>query len=79
MFFGVVWAATSERITLSPELRVCILTGFFGAFTTFSTFISESGQLLADGEYARAGGNMLLQNGIGVMLFFLGMILGRLL
>lgn len=77
--FGVVWASTSERLTISPEVRVCVLTGFLGAFTTFSTFVSECSQLLADGEYFRAGGCLLLQNGTGVALFFIGMAAGRLL
>ncbi len=79
LLFGTIWAASTERMTISPEVRACLLTGFMGAFTTFSTFISESSQLLADGEYVRGAGNILLQNGVGIVLFFVGLALGRLL
>jgi CrcB protein len=50
-----------------------------GAFTTFSTFVAESGHLFADGEHWYGLGNILLQNVAGLVLFFLGMALGRLI
>jgi CrcB protein len=79
LLFGIVWAATSERAVLPSEYRTYVLTGFMGAFTTFSTFVSESSQLLADGEYAAGIGNVFMQNGVGIAFFFVGMALGRVL
>lgn len=79
LLFGLVWTLTSERFVGTGELRLILLTGFMGAFTTFSTFVAESGNLLADGEYLYGLGNILLQNGVGLVLFFLGMALGRLI
>jgi fluoride exporter len=78
--FGVVWALGGERMLFGPnsaEIRTIILVGFMGAFTTFSSFAAESGNLLADKEWAWAAGNILLQNVSGIGLFFGGLFLGR--
>ena len=79
LLFGVLWAAASERFALSGEVRTILLVGFLGAFTTFSTFVSETGQLIADREYLLAGGNLALQNVVGIGAFFGGMAVGRML
>jgi CrcB protein len=79
LLFGLVWTLTSERFPGTGELRIVVLTGFMGAFTTFSTYMAETGNLLADGEHLYGLGNILLQNGVGVVLFFVGMALGRLI
>jgi len=79
LLFGLIWTMTSERFVGTGEVRIILLTGFMGAFTTFSTFVAESGNLLADGQYWYGLGNILLQNGVGLVLFFLGMALGRLI
>ena len=42
------------HLTIPPEWRIGITVGFFGAFTTFSTFSWETVQLLQDGEWGRA-------------------------
>jgi len=44
--FGAVWSLAEGRIVLSPHMRLLILVGFMGAFTTFSTFAFESGSPL---------------------------------
>ncbi len=75
--FGAIWAVVGERLALSGEARTVILIGFIGAFTTFSTFVSETGQLLADSEWLLAGANMVLQNVLGIVVFFLGLAVGR--
>ncbi len=35
---GFLFFETLERISISPELRTGLLTGFLGAYTTFSTY-----------------------------------------
>ena len=76
--FGVVWSLSQERMLISPEVRIIILVGFMGAFTTFSTFMFETSQLLRDGQWLLAMGNLLLQNVIGVVCLFAGLAVGRL-
>ena len=42
------------HLTIPPEWRIGITVGFFGAFTTFSTFSWETAKMLEDGEWRRA-------------------------
>ena len=77
LLFGIVWGLASERWGVSSQMRIVILVGFLGAFTTFSTFVSETSQLFIGSEMLYAMGNMVLQNTIGIGAFFLGMVLGR--
>jgi fluoride exporter len=76
--FGVVWTLAEDRLVLSGETRFIVLTGFMGAFTTFSTFTFETGELLRDSEWLLAMGNILGQNVLGLILLFLGLAVGRL-
>ena len=43
-----------ERLIIPPDWRIAITIGFFGAFTTFSSFSWETVQMLQDGEWTRA-------------------------
>lgn len=76
--FGLVWSLAEERFLLSSETRLVVLVGFMGAFTTFSTFIFESGSLMRDSQWAMALGNIAIQNVVGIMFLFLGLAVARL-
>lgn len=76
--FGLVWAITEERAQTPPEVRLLVLTGFMGAFTTFSTFVFDSSQLLTTGRTLAFAANVLVQNAAGLGLLTLGLTLGRL-
>jgi fluoride exporter len=75
--FGLVWTLADERSILGPDVRIILLIGFMGAFTTFSTFAYETGALLQDKEYLMACGNLVAQNALGVAGLFLGIVAGR--
>lgn len=77
--FGLVWSLAEERMVISPEARVIILTGFMGSFTTFSTFMFETGNLLRDAQWLLAAGNVAFQVALGLAGMFLGLAAGRIL
>ncbi len=77
--FGLLWVAMEERFAVSPQTRVIVLTGFMGAFTTFSTYVFETQQLLEDSQYLVAFGNLGLQNIVGLAAIILGLTLGKLI
>jgi CrcB protein len=75
--FGLVWALADGRFAVSGEARVIVLVGFMGAFTTFSTFIFETGGLLLEAQWAMAIANLALKNTVGLMALWMGMALAR--
>jgi len=76
---GFVWSLLESRWVLPPHLRVAVMVGFFGAFTTFSTFMLETTELVRSSEWLLALGNLVLQNGLGLMAIVVGAFLGRIL
>lgn len=77
LLFGFVWTLAEDRLLISGQTRFILLTGFMGAFTTFSTFAFESGALAREGEWLLAAANVLGQNLLGVFCVFAGLALGR--
>lgn len=51
---GIVYVVTVEKGLLNPEWRLLLMTGFLGAFTTFSAFALESVQLWQYGQMLNA-------------------------
>jgi fluoride exporter len=78
LLFGVVWALAEERLLISGETRIILLVGFMGGFTTFSSYAYETSALLRDAEWMLAAGNLLAHNLVGIVCFFVGAALGRL-
>lgn len=75
--FGMVAELFERRAHWPPEVQLIILTGFFGAFTTFSTYMFEIGELLKQGNWFHALGGFLFQNGVGFAALVLGILLAR--
>ena len=76
--FGLVWVLAEERELVSPEFRFVALVGFMGAFTTFSTYMFESVDLLRADAVLHALANVLGQNLVGLVAVLAGMALARL-
>jgi fluoride exporter len=51
---GLIGQFTLNRMVISPDWRVAIAVGFFGGYTTFSSFGWETAKMLEDGEWVRA-------------------------
>lgn len=72
--FFVVLAET--KFLLGPNARLLLMVGFCGAFTTFSTYILESANLIRDGETLRALVNVVGSVVLGFISFRLGILVG---
>jgi CrcB protein len=51
---GLIGQFTLNRLVISPDWRVAITVGFFGGYTTFSSFGWETAKMLEDGEWIPA-------------------------
>ncbi len=75
-FLGLLGQLMLNRILVPPEWRVAIAVGFFGGFTTFSSFGWETAKMLEDGEWTRAISYVSLSVIIGLLLSVAGIRLG---
>ncbi|MDP3936611.1 MAG: fluoride efflux transporter CrcB [Deltaproteobacteria bacterium] len=75
---GILGGISDGRQTVGPDLRLFLLIGVLGGFTTFSTFGHETLALARDGEYLKASANVLLQVTVGLTAVWLGYGAGRL-
>ncbi len=66
---------TEGRWLVSPSFRTFFMIGICGGYTTFSSFSLQTLNLANEGEWARAGANILLS----VVLCLAGVWLGWLL
>ncbi|OGS39164.1 MAG: hypothetical protein A2506_11815 [Elusimicrobia bacterium RIFOXYD12_FULL_66_9] len=77
-FIGLFDFLAVERYMLGPTARLLLMTGFCGAFTTFSTLILDTSYLMKSGDFLRALINVLASVILGLLLFRLGSLAGRL-
>ncbi len=79
LFLGGVGQFGLDHLSIPPDWRVAVTVGFFGAFTTFSTFSWETVHLFEDGDWIRAcvyvsisvlGGLVLLRTGMRLAKWF---------
>lgn len=75
---GFIWGLW-ESGNLSTNVRSFVFIGLLGGFTTFSTFMLESMNLIRDGEYRLGLINLLIHNVGGVVAVFAAFYLARFL
>ena len=74
---GYLFVLTLDRVSIHPTLRMAILTGVLGGFTTFSTFAMETLLLMEDGETTYAVTYVAASVLLGLAAAFLGAYLAR--
>ena len=74
---GWLFALFSEKMHVPPELRLLVMTGLLGAFTTFSTFSVETLALLQAGRWLAGAANVLMSVALCLGAAWLGTLLVR--
>lgn len=69
LLIGGIMAALTVRGATDPTLRLLLVTGFLGAYTTFSTYTYDTARLLENGHVGAA-----LANALGSMVLGLGAV-----
>ncbi len=76
-FLGLIGQYTLNRMVISPDWRVAIAVGFFGGYTTFSSFGWESVKMMENGEWARASAYVGASVAAGLLLTVAGIRLAN--
>ena len=78
LFLGWFGTLLGERLWPSAEeLRLLVIVGFTGAFTTFSTFEFETNTLLRNGDSLLGMSYLFASIALGLLAVRLGMILAH--
>jgi fluoride exporter len=76
---GFFLTLATERMNVSPHLRLAVAVGFVGAYTTFSTFEYETARLIEEGGFTLAVLNVILSVVVGFVAVFGGIYAARMI
>ena len=60
------------RFVVTPDIRIFVMVGVCGGFTTFSSFSLQTLELAQSGEFLRAGGYVVLSVSLCLLFVWLG-------
>ena len=75
---GLAYIFIVEKMSIPASLKPLIMTGFLGAFTTFSAFSLESWELVDRGQLLFAFSYMLASVMLSIAALFIGVFFARL-
>jgi CrcB protein len=75
--FGAIYSALDRRMMLGGDIKIILLIGFMGGFTTFSTYMFELAEQLRDAQWLAASGYFALHNLGGWAAMILGLMIGK--
>jgi len=78
LVMGIVYVLIVERMLWSPDLKPVLMTGFLGAFTTFSAFSLEAWEFLDRGEPVHALAYIASSVLVCLLAVAAGVFIGRL-
>lgn len=78
LLIGLAMGLAASRLALTPTLRLFIVTGLAGGYTTFSTFAYETYELINAGSLWRAAANAAGSVLLGLLAVVAGVMLARL-
>lgn len=73
---GAVWHLF-EGFYITPHMRLFLMVGLLGAYTTFSSFGLETINLLREGEVGYALFYVLASNALGIAAVYAGILVAR--
>jgi len=76
---GLFLALSTGRLLVDPRLRLTVAVGFFGSYTTFSSYTNESINLILAGQSWQGTLNLLGSALLGALAALLGVWAGRIL
>jgi len=72
LLIGFIIGVSGKSEIISPGLRLFLMVGICGGFTTFSSFTAENMTLMQNGQFA----TVLIYTGLSILLGFLAVYLG---
>lgn len=77
--FGLLWSVMEDHDWVSDNMRLLVLTGFLGSFTTFSTFAFDSAAFVKSGSWGLFALNVILNNALALGAVFVGFRVAKLI
>ena len=74
---GILFYALQERSSVSETVRLAVMVGFLGGFTTFSAFGVQTFALLKNGEIVLGLLNVAVSNLVGIAVVWIGYSLAK--
>ncbi len=74
---GIFYVLGVEKFQISQDLRIAIMVGFLGGFTTFSSYCLDAVKLFENYKYLQGILYISLSPIVGILATVLGMFIGR--